>query len=330
MGDTHLAAWSAEGVPAVVFNRDADRAAVLAGRFGARVASSMEDLLQAVDIVDICTATQLHAPAAIAAAAAGRHVICEKPLARTLEDAEAMIAACERAGVHLFVAQVVRFFAEYEAAHRLVAQGAIGNPAVLRLKRGGFRPRHPAGHWLWDHRQSGGMVVDLMIHDFDYARWIAGEVETVHCRSIGIERPELQVDHALAILTHASGSISHVSGSWALAPPTFRTSLEIAGSRGLIEHDSEVSKPIVTYLHPRSRESGPGVTAVGLPASPVREDPYRLQLREFYRSIVDGTPARVTATDGLEALRIALAADESARTGRVVRLANTPVAAATA
>jgi myo-inositol 2-dehydrogenase / D-chiro-inositol 1-dehydrogenase len=322
MAETHLTAWAAEGVPAVVYNRDADRAAALAGRLGARVARSFEELLHAVDVVDICTSTDRHATAAVAAAGAGRHVICEKPLARTLEEGVAMVAACERAGVGLFVAQVVRFFPEYEAAQRLVAGGVIGDPAVLRLKREGFRPQHPAGHWLWDAGQSGGLIVDLMIHDFDYARWVAGDVGSVQCRSVGVERPELGVDHAFAILTHTSGAISHVTGSWAMAAPTFRTSLEIAGSRGLVEHDSEVSKPIVTYLHPRPAD-GVGaapVKRVGLPASPVREDPYRLELREFYRAIVEGAPVRVSARDGLEALRIALAADESARSGRVLRL----------
>jgi predicted dehydrogenase len=161
------------------------------------------------------------------------------------------------------------------------------------------------------------MIVDLMIHDFDFARWVAGEVIAVQCRSVGVERPDLATDHAIAILSHVSGAISQVTGSWAYPPPTFRTSLEIAGSHGLIEFDSAVAPPIVPYLHPRTGdESG----SVGLPGSPMDEDPYRLELREFHRAILDGTPARVGADDGLAALRIALAAHESARTGRVVQI----------
>jgi predicted dehydrogenase len=323
MGETHLAAWTAEGVDAVVFNRDTARADTLAGRFGAGVASSLKKLLAAVDVVDICTATDVHAEVAIAAAAAGRHVICEKPLARTLEDGEAVIAACERAGVRLFVAHVVRFFPEYEAARRAVAAGAIGDPAVVRLKRASARPRRAGGEWLFNAARSGGMILDLMIHDFDYARWVAGDVVTVHCRSAGVARPDLGVEHAFAILTHVSGAISHVTGSWAYGGPVFRTSLEIAGSHGLIEHDSEVSRPIVGHLHP----AGTDAAAVALPSSPVREDPYRLELREFRRAILDGIPARVAPRDGLEALRIALAADESARTGRVVSLPASPAEA---
>lgn len=322
MGETHLAAWTAEGVPATIFDVDAAKASALADRFGAAVSGSLDELLAAVDVVDVCTATHRHAEVAIAAAGAGRHVICEKPLARTIEDAEAIVAACATAGVRLFVAQVVRFFPEYAAARQAVVDGRIGEPAVLRLKRASYRPRHAPDHWFFDHAKSGGMVIDLMIHDFDYARWIAGEVVAVHCRSVGVDRPELGLDHAYAILTHDSGALSHVTGSWAYSSPTFRTSLEIAGSHGLIEYDSAAAPPIVSYLRPRASDAaGP----VGLPGSPTAEDPYRLELREFLRAMVDGTPARVEARDGLSALRIALAADESARSGRVVRLAGTAV-----
>jgi len=317
MGEAHLAAWTAEGVPAVVVDHDAGRAVALAARFGAAVARSFEELVEAVDVVDVCTPTDQHAAIAIRAAEAGRHVICEKPLARTVEDGEAMVAACEHAGVRLFVAHVVRFFPEYVAARRVVEDGQIGDPAVLRLKRASFRPRRAAGHWFFDEAQSGGMIVDLMIHDFDYARWVAGEVVAVQCRSVAAERPELGVDHAYAILTHESGAISHVTGSWAYSAPTFRTSLEIAGSRGLVEHDSAVAPPIVTYLQPGEANAH---GAVGLPGRSLAEDPYRLELREFRDAIEHGTAARVTARDGIEALRIALAAAESARTGRVVRL----------
>lgn len=320
MGEAHVAAWAAEGVTPSLLDHDAGRATSLAERLGARAVTTFDELLEAVDVVDVCAPTHRHAEIAIRAAEAGRHVICEKPLARTVDDAEAIVAASERAGVRLFVAHVVRFFPEYEAAQRVVSAGEIGDPAVLRLKRASFRPRRPAGHWFFDPALSGGMVVDLMIHDFDYARWVAGEVVTVQCRSTAAERPDLGVEHAFAILTHESGAISHVTGSWAYAPPTFRTAFEIAGSRGLIEHDSAVAPPIVAYLPPRN---GDGAGAVGLPGSPLAEDPFRLELREFRDAIERDVPVRVTAHDGIEALRIALAAEESARTGRVIRLTST-------
>ncbi|MDQ3870615.1 MAG: Gfo/Idh/MocA family oxidoreductase [Chloroflexota bacterium] len=316
MGDTHLEAWRAEGVPAVSYDIHPERAAAIAARHGVPAASSLDDLISGADIVDVCTSTHRHREVVERAAAAGRHVICEKPLARSVRDGEAMLAACARAGVRLFVAHVVRYFPEYAAAHAAVRAGEVGAPGVLRLKRASFRPRHAAGHWFFDSAKSGGIVLDLMIHDFDYARWVAGDVVSVQCRSADVERPGLALDHAFAILRHRDGAISHVTGSWAYPFPMFRTAVEIAGSHGLLEFDSEKARPLRAYLHERQEEPG----SVGLPRSPVAESPYRLELREFLRAATSGGATRVSAEDGLAALRIALAAEQSARTGSVARV----------
>ncbi len=315
MGGTHAAAWAALGVPVTIFAEDAADAAGVAARTGAATAGSLEALIAGATIVDICTPTDTHAPIALAAAAARRHVICEKPLALSAADGEAIVAACAAAGVRLFVAHVLRYFPEVAEAKRIVDEGAIGDPAVIRLKRAAFRPRKPAGHWLFDPARSGGMVLDLMIHDLDFARWIAGDVVSVQCRSAANERPELGVEHALAILRHASGAISHVTGSWAYAEPAFRTSIEIAGSRGIVAYDSEEARPISSWLH-AAPASGQG--AVGIQKSLTREDPFRDELADFLGAIREGREARVSAADGLAALRIGLAAVEAARTGRVV------------
>jgi predicted dehydrogenase len=316
IGETHVAAWLAEGIRPLIHDVDPGRAAALAERHGARVAGSLDELYGGVDIVDVCTPTHLHAEIAIAAARAGRHVICEKPIARTLADAEAMVEAARDAGVRLFVAHVVRFFPEYVAARQAVLDGAIGEPAVLRFTRASFRPRHPAGHWFFDHARSGGIVLDLMIHDLDFARWVAGNVVAVHCRSAGLALPDAGVDHAVAILTHRSGAISHVSASWGYAPPTFTTAFEIAGSHGLIEQNSTATAPVAPSL--LAGAGSGGLTAMA--DTNLAGDPFRLELAEFAKAIRHGTEARIVAADGLEALRIALAADESARTGAVVRL----------
>jgi myo-inositol 2-dehydrogenase/D-chiro-inositol 1-dehydrogenase len=318
MGATHHAALGAEGVPVTLFDPSREKASRQVAGFGGIVADSLGELLAGVDVVDVCAPTDRHAEIAIAAAQAGRHVICEKPLARSMPQAEAMLAACAANAVHLFPAHVVRYFREYQAAREIVAAGTIGDPAVLRLKRASFRPRHAADHWFFDHARSGGLILDLMIHDFDFARWVAGDVISVHCRSVGAARPALGVDHAMAILQHDSGAISHVSGSWAYGGDAFRTAIEIAGSDGLLDYDSEAASPMRWYVdRPEGRDS-----TVGLPGSPVAEDPYRLELRDFLRAIRDGGAARVEAEDGLAALRIALAADESARTGDVIPLEN--------
>ena len=109
-------------------------------------------------------------------------------------------------------------------------------------------------------------MMDLMIHDFDYARWVAGEVTTVYAKSILSRRPDAGVDHGLAILTHASGAISHVEGSWAYPPPTFRTAFEIACERGLLAHDSAATAPITVYAHKQGEQWGSGCAAALQPA----------------------------------------------------------------
>ena len=150
MGDAHLEAWRAEDVTAVLYDVHPERAEAMAARHGVRAARSLDELVSAVDVVDVCTSTHRHREVVERAAAAGRHVICEKPLARSIEDGEQMLAACARAGVRLFVAHVVRYFPEYATAHAAVRDGEIGKPGVLRLKRASFRPRHAAGHWFFD------------------------------------------------------------------------------------------------------------------------------------------------------------------------------------
>ena len=315
MGGTHAAAWIAEGHQVVLLGQDAGRAAAVATSLGAAHAASLDELLGSVELVEVCTPTDAHLPGALAAAAAGRHVLCEKPLALTVADAERIAVACDAAGVRLFVGHVLRYVAEYVAAQAIVSRGEIGAPAVLRLKRAAFRPQKPADHWLFDPARSGGMVFDLLIHDMDYARWVAGEVATVHCRSAAMDRPDLGVDHAFVILSHASGAITQLTGSWAYASPTFRTSLEIAGAHGLVEYDSERSQPILPFLHARP-DSGQG--AVGISKSLSREDPFREQLRDVAGALRTGGEPRVTARDAIEAVRIGVAAIESARTGRAV------------
>jgi predicted dehydrogenase len=218
--------------------------------------------------------------------------------------------------VSLLVAHVVRFFPEYALAKAAVDEGQIGRPAVLRISRGSFRPKKPVGNWFLDEDKSGGILMDLMIHDFDYARWIAGEVESVFAKKVSSVHPDAPIDYGLAILKHKSGAISHIAGAWAYPPPTFRTQIELAGDAGLIEFDSDAMAPIQSLLR-----SGEGdAPDVGLPSSPLSESPYTTQIKEFYTALKGGEPARVSSEDGLAAVQIAEGALASARSGNAVHL----------
>jgi len=317
MGGTHAAAWQETDAEIVGFvAASEEHARPLAARYGAETYPDLAALLPHSDVIDICTPTHLHREMVLQAAAAGKDIICEKPLARSLAEGREMIGACQEAGVKLLVGHVVRFFPEYVGARQAVEAGRVGEVAVVRLQRDVFRPRKVQDNWFLDFERSGGMILDLMIHDFDYARWVAGPVRTVFCKHIG--DPETSPgDHALAILTHESGAISHVEGSWAYPPPTFRTRFEIAGSDGLLIHDSAASAPISVYWHKGDEETAGDVP---VPASPLLESPYAPQLKAFYDHLMHDAPLPLTAEDALAALQIALAAIESTQTGRPVQL----------
>lgn len=317
MGTAHAAAWSQTGAKIAGFTAETmQEAEPLALQYGAVVYKDLPAMLRDIDVLDICTPTHLHSEMVLQAAEAGKHIICEKPLALTIEAGQAMIAACKRAGVRLFVAHVVRFFPEYALAKASVERGEIGQPGVVRLSRGSYRPKKPLGNWFLDESKSGGILMDLMIHDFDYARWIAGEVESVYAKKVSTLNPGAPVDYALAILKHRSGALSHIAGAWAYPPPVFRTHLEIAGDKGLIEFDSQDTAPIQNLLA-RGEGDAPDVA---VPSSPTLESPYTTQIKEFYAALLEDRPARVSAEDGLAAVQIALAARESALTGRPVTL----------
>lgn len=310
----HLAAWRHLGVEAVIHSVEgADEVAAL---YGVRVLPDLPALLEVCDVVDVCTPTYTHREVVLAAAAASRHVICEKPLSGRLADAVEMLAACAAAGVQLHPGQVVRFFPEYAAAKAAVDAGRIGTPAVLRLTRRGARPRQA---WFADAQRSGGIIVDQMIHDIDFARWVAGEVTQVFASVVGAA-PQPTV--GIVVLTHAGGALTHVVGAWGLPAEPFRTSFSISGSNGLLQHSSADATPL---------RWAPGTVGPAggelVPDGPVLGSPFVAELAEFAAACAGGPAPRVSANDSVAALRIALAATDSAATGRPIRLDEATVAA---
>ena len=271
------------------------------------------------DIIDICTPTPLHRQYVERAAAAGKALFVEKPLARTLADCDAIVAAVEKAGVPAMSGHVLRFFPEYAEAKRLVDAGGVGTPAAIRTARmAGMPDLGGRPNWYADPAQSGGVVLDMILHDFDWLRWTFGPVKRVFARGL-YGRPEYvgKADYALATLRFHSGAMAHVTGSWA-HPGGFRTTLEVAGDAGLIEHDSARSVPLAASL----RASGGSGAGVAVPESPMNptDDPYYQELQAFVGALAGGTAPPVTVHDAREATRIALAVLESVETGKVVTL----------
>jgi UDP-N-acetylglucosamine 3-dehydrogenase len=289
---------------------------------GAAIASSAEEVINSpqVDVVDICSPTPTHKGYAVAAARAGKDIICEKPMARSVEDCLAMIEAAESAGVKLCIGQILRFFPEFVKGHEMIERGAIGTPAVARTSRAGVFPRG-ASDWFCDFEQSGGVVLDMLVHDFDWHRWCFGDVERVHAKGLAYRGLD-HTDYALVTLRFRSGVVSHIEGSWAHFD-RFRVSVEVSGDRGLIEFDN--SKTVaLSFVYKGAGEEAP---TCEVPYTPLLEGPCLAELRHFIDCIRQDTVCRVSPMDGLRAVEIALAALESIRTGRVIEIERRRLAA---
>lgn len=312
MGRTHARGWGTlPGVLTHVYAPD-ERTQQFAAEFGLQPCAELDELLERVDIVDLCTPTPTHRDLTVRAARAGRHIICEKPLALTLDEADEMMAACRQSGVRLFVAHVLRFFPQYRAAWERVQAGDIGEPRVLRLSRIGAPPT--PGSWFHDESQSGGVPLDLMIHDLDYVRWVAGRVGTVYAVQ---SRQEGRV-MVQATLSHRGGAISLVEGGWAAPAGVFRTALDLAGTLGVIEWSSDAPPALRSHGPPPPPPLQEGAS---LPA--LAGDPYAAELEHAYRSIESGTPFLVEPEDARAALALSLAVRRSLETRQPVPVEDT-------
>lgn len=313
IGATHLDAYAniPEAEVACVADFDLDAAARGAALVGARAYSSYGEMAasEEFDVVDVCLPTSHHREAALAAADDGKHVILEKPIAGSVSEAEDILAAFEgdgEDGPRLFVGHVVRYFPEYVRIKAMVEAGELGEVGVVRTSR-----RSPMldgwNDWYADRRRSGGVLVDLLIHDFDFLRWSLGEVERVFARGTA-GREYNRLDYALATLRFASGAIAHVEGHWGYPAP-FCYSIEVAGSRAMVSVDS-TDRQSVELVGGKSGEN-PG---------PVGESPFESELSDFIRCLQTGGEPRVSGRDAVEALRISLAAAESMETGKAVEM----------
>ncbi len=307
----HVSAWKALGARVLVHSEEG--ADELAGRYGLEVAASLHSCLAEAEFIDIVTPSPTHKEIALAAIKAGRNVICEKPLTLTAADSHEVIAAAASAGVKVYPAHVVRFFPAYSAAYDAVHAGRIGDVAVARFYR---QASSPAGKgWYQDVARSGGVIMDLMVHDLDQARWLCGDVTSVYA----VQNPPT-VDGispvnvaAHVTLTHATGAISHCRATWGATGTTFQSGFTVAGSTGVLKYASDADLGYTEEL-----QDGAAGGDLLIPASTLGESPYLTQLRELAVALRGGPEPRVVAADGASAVYLAEAARESMATGRAI------------
>ena len=288
-----------------------EKAERLAGMFGARVAKSTDTLFQAdVDVVSICTPTPTHASLAVALLESGKHVLCEKPIARTIAEAEAMLAAVETTGLKFMVGHVSRFEADHQRAKAVLERGDLGHLRMASQSITGPFPEWSRDGWFADAAQSGGPVVDLAIHSFDYLLWLFGSPVT-RVSAVGLKRKINLHSYALVTLRFENGGMALVEVSWAHPKAqglSVRT--ELVGTSGRLSWAYE-DIPALRI----AKEEG-GAKNVVMPG----ENSFATEIAAFVRCVVDDTPPPVSGLEALAALRVSLAASEALESGRTVRL----------
>jgi len=268
-----------------------------------------------VDAVVIVTPTSTHREMTEAAAAAGKAVFCEKPLSIALEEAVAIRRAVERSGIFFQMGFMRRFDRGFAAAKQQLGEGVIGDAVVFKsTSRDPFRPSVEYA----DPRSSGGMILDMGIHDFDLARWFMGEVATVQAVGGVLAYPELgavgDIDNAIISLVFRSGRLGVVdltrNGIYGYDIIT-----ELLGTRGtlrvgyiretplMIMTKGMVAHDTVPYFMERFAEA------------------YTAQLENFAQNVLQERQPPITVEDGIEALRIAVAATRAQQTGQRIEVA---------
>jgi len=298
-----------------VYSTDTVSAIKLAKKHGATLFKSFDDLLnyQKLDVVAICTPTPSHKDYAVAALLADKHVFLEKPIARTLEDGKQLLETGAKAKGKFMVGFVVRFCHEYAHAKKLIEDGTIGKVGVVRTAR---RAHFPIGldNWYGNAAQSGGVILDMLIHDMDYLRWCFGEIKQIYAKNL-LHKLNDKIDYALVMMRFTNGVIAHLEGSWAFEGE-FHTAFEIAGDKGIIDFNSLTSNPVNVYVKQNVIEQD----RVAVPEPPVLQSPYFLEDLYFINCIQNDKIPMVSVKEGYEALRIGIAALESAQSKKVINL----------
>jgi predicted dehydrogenase len=317
MGSAHTANYKAlDGrvrVKAIV-SRSLDRAATLAEGVGAEATTDLDAVLRdpEVDAIDVCIPTPAHREATERSLQAGKHVFLEKPIALTLEDADAIMRAAEGSGRLFMVGLVLRFWPEYVELQRRVAGGEIGRISAVATRR--LSPPADWAEWFADRSQTGGTAVDLLVHDFDQMNWLLGTP-----RSVFAHEPVPGHVHALV---EYDGASAIAEGSMAMPRSyPFSSNIRAQGENGAAEYafsaaPAEGGGNIGESQGPRGLRLYP---AEGEPVTvPVESaDPWGPEISYFVECIELGRqPEQGTGEQARDALRVSLAANRSLESGR--------------
>ena len=307
-----------------IVTRNEAKAKLVARRFG--IESYCTDFAQVlrredVQIIDVNLPTFLHKEYVVRGAEAGKDVLCEKPMATTLREADQMIDAVKSAGTKLMIAHVLRFWPDYVKVKQLVQDGCVGEAVAARAKRipgPGYpwegMPEEARGspHWKAEADKGGG-ILDLQIHDIDYLRYLfSSPIEVVSAFGGRLAGKTIDaLDHCFAIFKLKNGKVWEVVSSWVRPVECpFIQNLEVYGSEGYLVLDNQTSPSLTLYTKDGST----------LRIQPPKTDGYFDEIQHFVKCVLEDRSPSIAPEDSRASLEASLAAARSVQTMKPVFL----------
>lgn len=311
-----------------VYDIDTAANAEVASAFEATACDSEAGLMASdVDVVYIATPALDHCGQVCRAAAAGKHVFCEKPLAMTIPECDEALQACTDHGVQLGVGFMMRFHAQHQAALRLMREGRLGVPVLGRAQLSCWYPPIP-GAWRQDpEKGGGGSLMDLGGHCVDLLEMFLGRATAVQCVTGNLVQGYASEDTAVVILEFESGAKGVVDCLFNVPDASSLNRLELYGSLGSILAEGTIGQGTAGNMIARLESSLGAYEAAqvrdargGIPVNPEPVNMYRAEVEAFSQAILNGTSAPVNGNDGWWSQVVLSACYESARTGRRIAL----------
>jgi len=302
-----------------------ERAEEFGARYGVPGFESMDEMLAipGIDAVSVLTPSGMHAEHSITVARARKHVVVEKPMALTLNDADAMIKACDDNGVRLFVVKQNRFNVPVVKAREALDAGRFGQLVLGTVRVRWCRDQSYYDHdsWRGTWAQDGGVLANQASHHVDMLGWFMGEVESVHARGItALARIEAE-DTAVATVKFKSGALGVIEATSATRPKDMEGSLSVLGAGGSVEIAGFSVNKIRTWQFAQPQ---PADTEVMEKYSVNPPNVYGFGHQAYYEHVVDclanGAPALVDGHHGKQSLELIMALYESIASGKEVSL----------
>jgi predicted dehydrogenase len=292
-----------------------ERGKALAQTYGCEYLSTAEEMMAREDIhmIDVCTPTFVHEKLVIMAAEAGKHVICEKPLALTVEEVDNIIEATKKAGVKFMAAQVLRFWPEYVEIKKLYDNGDLGATQIVNASRLTQFPTW--SEWFKDVSKSGGGLYDLHLHDIDFLYHLFGPVDSVY--ATGKKNEHGAWNHVVSQLTFKNGSKANVEASYQMPEGyPFTATFRIVGDEAAADYQFSAGFNLEKLDESEGKllvsKNGVGLTYPEVENS----NPYYNELEYFVQCIVQNKePDRVQPEDCKEVLKILTSIEASLESG---------------